>query len=183
MKSSLIVRPVAAADEAAIALLHAESWRSTYRGILPDRYLDQELLQDRKDHWARVFAGQAGTHITHIAELAGQPAGFICIRIGYDEGYDGTIDNLHISPELTGSGIGRRLLISGITAFRDAGGRSVCLWVFDANEGAVRFYERLGGTVTQTGFDSLGGGKAAHRQFAWDDPNDLIAACIENRES
>ena len=34
-----------------IAALQTESWRSAYRGILPESYLDGPILEERQTHW------------------------------------------------------------------------------------------------------------------------------------
>jgi hypothetical protein len=55
------VREANAGDAAAIARLHVESWRATYRGILRDEYLDgnaaAELLA-RREGALPAHAGQ-----------------------------------------------------------------------------------------------------------------------------
>ena len=44
----LLVRPATPADETVIAALHTESWRQSYRGALPDKYLDGALAKDMR---------------------------------------------------------------------------------------------------------------------------------------
>jgi len=44
-------RPIVALDATTIAYLHATSWRSAYRGILPDEYLEDDIEADRLTHW------------------------------------------------------------------------------------------------------------------------------------
>ncbi len=38
-------------DVATIAALHADSWRSVYRGILSDEFLDADLIANREALW------------------------------------------------------------------------------------------------------------------------------------
>jgi len=47
-----------------------------------------------------------------------------------------------------GKGHGRRLLEEAIEHFRQDGCTEVCLWVFEGNEHAMRFYEHLGFSFT-----------------------------------
>ena len=49
------IRLARAADAPGIAALQAESWRATYRGFLPDAYLDREVFEDRTAAWSRRF--------------------------------------------------------------------------------------------------------------------------------
>ena len=58
-----------------------------------------------------------------------------------------------------------------------SGAANLCLTVFDANEGAIRLYKRLGGALTERGFDDIGGGKAADTRVEWHDLPALLEAC------
>jgi ribosomal protein S18 acetylase RimI-like enzyme len=52
------------------------------------------------------------------------------------------IDNLYVQPELRGSGLANRLFESACDWSRNRGLRQVRLKVYEANRGAVRFYEQ-----------------------------------------
>src|SRR5437763_12653857 len=41
------------ADAAAVARLHAESWRRHYRGAYADAFLDGDVEADRRNEWSR----------------------------------------------------------------------------------------------------------------------------------
>ena len=45
MEYAIVV--AASRDASAIAALHAESWRSAYRGLYPDEFLDGPILEER----------------------------------------------------------------------------------------------------------------------------------------
>ena len=55
--STISLVAASAQDLEPIALLHARSWRNTYRGIVPDEFLDQVADSDRRKFWAARFAG------------------------------------------------------------------------------------------------------------------------------
>ena len=55
MTGSVTLTPATSADAAAIALLHAQSWRIAYRGLLADEYLDEHVLGDRTSFWSTRF--------------------------------------------------------------------------------------------------------------------------------
>jgi hypothetical protein len=46
------VRPAILADALSVAVVQVESWRSTYRGLVPDEYLDG-LSIDRRERSGR----------------------------------------------------------------------------------------------------------------------------------
>lgn len=70
---------------------------------------------------------------TWVWEEEGAIIGFIVLS-------DATVDYLYVEPAMTGRGIGSALLRQA-KARRPAG---FCLWTFQRNEGARRFYERHG---------------------------------------
>ena len=43
------------------------------------------------------------------------------------------------------------------------------LWVFESNEKAIRFYERLGGTQKEQGPKNIFGYEVPSRKIEWDD--------------
>jgi hypothetical protein len=54
-------RQAAANDVAAIASLHAESWRRHYRGAYLDSHLDGDVVADRMAEWSdRLSGSEAG---------------------------------------------------------------------------------------------------------------------------
>jgi GNAT superfamily N-acetyltransferase len=61
--------------------------------------------------------------------------------------------SMWVAPEARRTGAGR-LLVDAVSAWAAAwGGHRVILWVFGANEGALRFYERIGFHVLSDGPD------------------------------
>ncbi len=66
----------------------------------------------------------------------------------------GSIQNLGVTAEHRGKGIGRALLGKALEGFREAGMKEVILEVTCDNFGAVRLYQRLGWKVDQVVFKS-----------------------------
>src|SRR5258705_5384170 len=98
-------------DAAANARLHAESWRSAYRGMLSDEYLDHRVHHERAALWQQRFSEQAEKpFFVILAETETELAGFACAFPDQHPTYGAYLDNLHVVPQRTGQGIGRRLL-------------------------------------------------------------------------
>ena len=72
-----------------------------------------------------------------------------------DGGEVGMIQNIGITPEFRGRGLGSLMVMRSLQGFREAGMRLVTLEVTGKNEGAVRLYERLGFEVQRTVFKSV----------------------------
>jgi ribosomal protein S18 acetylase RimI-like enzyme len=142
----LVFRDAAQHDAAAIAALHAESWRSAYRGILLDEFLDQRAHLERAEVWRRRFMGPPERPMfTLLAEEGCELVGFACVFPDENVVFGSFLDNLHVAPGLTGKGIGRELL-SGVTRrlVQDGSHSGLYLWVLEQNVRARRFYERAG---------------------------------------
>ncbi|MGH6946246.1 MAG: GNAT family N-acetyltransferase [Kiloniellales bacterium] len=177
--SALTVRIRAAGPDeaAAIAALHSESWRSAYRGILPDALLDGPLELERARHWRDVLAGVMADDAILVAEQRAALVGFIAVFAKGEPGFGAVIDNLHVRPALKGGGIGRRLLGAAAERFAAAGTTALHLWVYDANRPTLAFYEKLGGVVEERGLERNGDLEIPHSRVVWRDLAALAARC------
>jgi predicted N-acetyltransferase YhbS len=113
------IRMAAAGDAEAIAALHAESWRSTYRGTFSDPYLDGEAPGERLRHWIkRLRSGPRPDQGVLVAMEDGVCVGFICIHLESETAWGPALDNLHVRPDRKGRGIGSRLIREGLAWIR-----------------------------------------------------------------
>lgn len=158
-----------AADAPAIAALHAESWRAHYRGACRDAYLDSDVVSDRRRVWQERLSRPAPNQYVVLAELDDAPIGFACVHGGADPRWGSLLDNLHVRPGHQGQGVGARLVADVVAWCRahhpHAG---LYLWVLAGNEGAQRFYRRLGardhgGELSE----APGGGRIHGRRYVW----------------
>ena len=174
--SGLSVRPIVAADAPLVAALQAASWRSLYRGLLSDDYLAHTLEGERRAVWEQRLAGDDARHLGLVAVRDSVVVGFAFAIAAADRRYGSLLDNLHVSAELRGLGIGRLLLSElarEIQARRWETG--LFLWVFEVNAGARRFYERYGAVPVEVSLrDTPGGGVARGWRYAWPDATALI---------
>jgi GNAT superfamily N-acetyltransferase len=137
------------ADDAdAVAALHVASWRSAYRGVFTDQYLDHEADAERRQAWRSRLATPGADWGLVAEDAAGRLLGFAYVMPAHDPVWGDYVDNLHVAPGLKGGGIGRRLM-QGVAQrlHRDGSTRPLFLWVLDANTAARGFYERLGAEV------------------------------------
>ena len=168
-----MIRTATAADATAIALLHAASWRSAYRGALPDAYLDGPIVAERLAVWTRQLATLAAGDTVLVATGAAGLEGFAAAFARPDG--DALLDNLHVAPPLRGKGLGRQLLIEVARRLLSAGSRAMHLWVFDVNGDGRRFYERHGALATARRSEPMFGAEVAETRLAWPDLAALAA--------
>lgn len=168
---TLTIRPIGADDADLVASLHTASWRTAYRGILSDDYLDQHAAAERQRHWTQRLAAPRDEETGRIACLDGRPVAFLYLIADQDPARGTLIDNLHVAPHVRGAGLGHRLLAEAAQVV-DARGwpPGLHLWVFEANAGARRFYERHGAVQTdRIRYDSADGGRHPALCYAWAD--------------
>lgn len=173
----MIVRPATTDDLDAIAILHVRSWRGTYRGILPDAFLDGPVEDDRLSHWHELMEEVEGGRITLVAEATDGIDGFVSATASGEDGVDAYIEHIHVRPALKGAGIGRRLLAEAADMLIAQGHGSVYLLVFSDNHQAIRFYERLGGVTTSDGTEDMAGSQIARSRVVWRNLAGLAVAC------
>jgi ribosomal protein S18 acetylase RimI-like enzyme len=177
-RGEITIRPIVAADAATVADLHTTSWRSAYRGMLRDAYLDGDIATERRQAWAARLETPVDANYGFIAESEAGPVGFV-FMLGRDDATWGTlVDNLHVLPDLKGRGIGRRLLEAAAHETRRRyPGERVFLFVFEKNLPARRFYASIGGREVERGIvEPPGGGSQVHWRVAWDDADQLLAS-------
>lgn len=171
-----MIRDANANDAAAIADLHLRSWRSAYRGIVDNAYMDGALAGEMTDRWRNVFAGARTHSLILVAEQDGALAGFIAIWPETDSPDTAYIDNLHVDPDRRGGGVGRRLLAEAARRLPQLGFNGAALWVFAENSGAVRFYERLNGRAAARTRKPVGGRLIEGIRMVWGDLDQLARA-------
>src|SRR6185436_13757074 len=130
--------PTACAELAQRVSRHALghiSRRARRRG--PPRVLDLALRQRRTRAQARAEDGEL--------------LGFVCVLLDTEPEWGARLDNLHVSPEAKGTGIGYVLFNAAREWIADvAPGMAMHLWCVERNYGARRFYERQGGKIVET---------------------------------
>lgn len=168
------IRPATAADAAAIADLHQRSWRSAYRGLLPDSYLDGPAGAELTARWGEAFAKDEPRRVILVAMAPDGIAGFVA---AWPRGPErALIDNLHVAPGQRGGGLGRRLMGRAAAELRRRGFETVFLEVIEGNHDARGFYRRLGGVEGELFVEPIGGHPTPVLPVAWDDLAVLEAA-------
>jgi GNAT superfamily N-acetyltransferase len=158
------------ADEAAIARLHADSWRTAYRGILRDEFLDGAVVANRRELWSARFSDlNRADQLILVSEERGEIQGFACAFFDADSEWGTLLDNLHVVPGSKGQGLGRELIFAVAENVRRYGHHPrLHLWVYEQNAGARRFYERLGGSATTCVAESApDGSQVSALRYVW----------------
>lgn len=179
--NKIIIRKASKIDAEGITLLHDKVWKSSYRGIFPDEWLDKPLDVikasiirrkkkieiDIENNWPNI-----------VAISNNQIIGWIAGGLNNDNNYpyDAELNAIYILKDFQYQGIGKVLVKSFVDLVKYNQLTSMILWVLKANSNAIKFYHRLGGKLVgekkyKNKFPIVG--------YAWDDIN-LINEILSN---
>ncbi|MBY8976544.1 GNAT family N-acetyltransferase [Rhodobacteraceae bacterium NNCM2] len=166
----VMIRPALPVDRDAIVAIHSASWRDSYRGILPDDQLGPDLEGRHQTLWSQIFGKPVPGRVILVGVVDNAVRGFIISNPDREDPGLDFIAALHVAPEARGQAIGGTLMREWADRMTGIGRKRAMLFVADGNQGARRFYRRLGG-VEGPAFDhNLGGhGEAPSRRVTWED--------------
>lgn len=172
------IRLATPADAEAIATVRVGAWRTTYRGLIPDSYLDKMTVEDSTALWSRVLTAAPNTTNTFVAEVGTRVVGFVSGLMLPEpkHGFDSELTGLYIVPELHRAGLGRRLVATVAAAQRSHGATGMIVWVIAGNKGARAFYERLDATLVVEQPFTWDGMDLVEAGYGWHDLPALIAS-------
>ncbi len=146
---ALTIRTAVAGDADAIAALHVDVWRRTYRDLAPAAAYDALDLAARRRSWDAILSEARADAATLVAEKDGTLAGF---AHGGPPGNDafggrGEVKYFYVATKFARQGIGRVLLATLAGRLADRGYQGIALGVVVGNEPALAFYRALGAQV------------------------------------
>jgi ribosomal protein S18 acetylase RimI-like enzyme len=162
-----MVRPAVIDDAAAIARVHVASWRTTYRGLLPDDFLASLGEEPYTERWTRVIAD--GSSRVFVVDENGEIAGFAsCGRERAGEiGYAGELYAIYVLDSAQRQGHGRELVRAVAGALREMRLEDMIVWVLRDNTAARHFYERLGGVYVRAQPITIGTATLEEVSYGW----------------
>jgi GNAT superfamily N-acetyltransferase len=167
-----VIVPPGPADAEALARLHVESWRETYRGLLPDAFLDGMSVEAHGRRWASALAspapGETTLALAGPARLVGYASGGPSRRGGWE------IATLYLLRLAQGQGQGRRLVSALARVFADQGGGGLTISALRDNVAARTFYARLGGVAQPPRLTPGPGGIVCEVNYFWPDVSSLL---------
>lgn len=170
-----MIREADAADAPAIARVHVESWRTTYRGIIPDDFLASLSVERRARFWAETLGTPDRSGFAFVAEdVSGTVIGFAAggPELEQDPIYTGEMYAIYLLAEAQGRGIGRRLARAVAERLSAAGHAAMLVWVAAANP-SRHFYAALGGVPIRERQVTIGGVSLTEVAYGWEDTRPL----------
>jgi GNAT superfamily N-acetyltransferase len=146
------IRAAKRGDAQAIARVHVQAWRESYRGLVPDRLIEALSVERNAQMWADILERGESCIVLVVEHLGSE--GYQAEVVGFGSattarrrelGTSGEVTAIYLLDKVKHRGIGRMLLTGLFGVLAGRGHRSAGLWVLGHNHPTRRFYEALGG--------------------------------------
>lgn len=175
----IVIRRAAPRDAEAIARVRIDGWRTSYRGLVPNAYLDGMQVDASTALWDKILtAGPNPASVfvaTHGDEVIGFAAGNMLAEPKF--GLNAELTAVYLRREFQRVGLGRRLIAAVVDAQRALGATGMIVWVIAGNKPARAFYEALGAELLIEQAFQWDGMDLLEAGYGWHDLIALAAAC------
>ncbi|MCE5322301.1 GNAT family N-acetyltransferase [bacterium] len=166
----MLIRNATIEDAAGIARVAIDTWRTAYRGLMDDEYLDNTSYERSEQGWQRGLAEK--NCFTFVAtDDDGRIIGFAHAgpeRDG-DPTYKCELYALYVLQEYQGRGIGKALFDKVAERFTSDGTGGMIIWVLTENKSRM-FYEHINGRFIRRKTLTIGGRELEASAYGWDTP-------------
>lgn len=166
------IRAAKPGDEKAIAQVVIDTWKDAYQGIVSQHFLDSLTTEKHEVLLTQQIA--QNTQIIYVMESEqNQIQGMISGGVDRSEKYDCEIVAIYIDRDYQKCGIGKRLFLECINAFRTQGCKSMVIWTFENNKDRG-FYDKMGGVVAEHKTYPIGNQDLPLVGYVWNDIDEII---------
>jgi ribosomal protein S18 acetylase RimI-like enzyme len=163
------IRAALPADAAVVAGIHHHGWTDSYKGLLPDVYLDSLDADACLSRWVSALADGTPLEIL-VAEFDGRVVGFVAAGPSTDPDATaaGEIWDLWVAADARSQGVGGELLRVALDHLA-AGHQAALVWVLGENARGRTFYARTGAVhdgMTRT--TPITAGTMTDVRYLWD---------------
>ncbi|OGC91587.1 MAG: hypothetical protein A2W25_10755 [candidate division Zixibacteria bacterium RBG_16_53_22] len=174
------IRHARVEDAEAISRVHVDSWKTTYRGMVPDHVLDGLNYERNTLRWREMLSNIGEMKCFLVAETSdGQVVGFATggPNRELDTGYNGELYAIYISNENQNRGVGKRLVLNIALWLIHHRYTSMLVWVLEKNP-AKYFYEALGGCYVSRKKIEIGSALIDEISFGWPNLAEFVNAHV-----
>lgn len=161
------IRNVMLQDAQGIAKVHVDSWRTTYKGILPQSFLDNLSYAKRTELWQKNIANE--NNVVFVAENDhGEIVGFVCgaTRETNVEANSSDLTSIYLLEECQGQGVGKMLLKKMMESFKARHYQTIYVDVLADNK-TRHFYEYYGAEYVKSVSLASGGTEIEEAIYVW----------------
>ena len=166
--SRFAIREATLADAEGIARASADSWRSSYRGILPEHVLDRIDVEHRADKRRAILRDRSVFQLVAYDVTHGDIVGYCDAGPSRRGIAAGEIYAFYLVHHAKRHGLGTEMFERVCTWLRANEMHSLIIWVLVNNTHARRFYEAMGGRVGNRFQSSVAGFGVTEQAYVWD---------------
>lgn len=169
------IRRAILSDAKGIAKVHVESWKTTYKNIIPDDFLEALSYEQRTDLWIRNISKETNYIFvaeTNQREIIGFADG--CKREGNTIENSGDLTSIYLLEEYQKKGAGKQLLKHLFLQFEKLGFDRVFVEVLEENETRF-FYEYYGANLFKSKKTIIAGADLTLLIYEWNNVTDVLS--------
>ena len=166
----MLIRPAVIEDATAISVVHINTWKTTYRGMVPDYVIDGLDYVKNNRRWHQTLSQNSNSRTFVAVSDDGKIMGFSTAGPNRNQQYkfDGELYAIYILKQFQGQGVGRAIVTEVAKWLYSQGHRSMILWVLKDNP-AKNFYEAMGGKYINTEKVEIGNAMLDELSYGWND--------------
>jgi ribosomal protein S18 acetylase RimI-like enzyme len=170
----MIIRKAKLDDATGIAKVHVDSWRTTYKGIIPDDFLNNLSYEQRTELWKGNITKE-DNYVVVAENNEGQIVGFADAWKRENNVLKSSSDltSIYLLKEYQGQGIGKKLLKELFEHFKQLGNGKIFVEVLEENKTRY-FYEYYGAKLVKTVQIKMGEKILNELIYEWDNIDDVI---------
>ncbi len=170
------IRKAKVDDARGIAKVHIDTWRTTYKGIVPEDHLSELSYEKLEGGWTKILQQISPPEAVFVVEDSEEGiVGFV--RVGPCQGeeypYDAELHAIYLYQCHQRKGLGKQLFFHATRYLLQHEMKSLILWVLVDNS-ASHFYKALGGEVVANKRIDIGGKSLPAIAYAWLDLEQLV---------
>ncbi|AFZ33298.1 GCN5-related N-acetyltransferase [Gloeocapsa sp. PCC 7428] len=138
------IREAAISDVNTLAQIHVASWRTSYRGIMPDDLLDNLSVNEFEQIWYNNLHNNDRVNL--VCQVEDQVVGWASLGVSRDDDALSTKElyGIYLFPNQYRRGYGSALWEAVLQICAAQGATRITLWVLYNNVNARHFYEQMG---------------------------------------
>ncbi|WP_431799766.1 N-acetyltransferase family protein [Halobacillus andaensis] len=174
--SKFKIRIAVVNDAEGIAKVSTSSWKTTYKEILPQSFLDSLNSETKIEKWRSILEEDNEVSFIYVAvNKAEEIVGFCHFgkeRTG-NYPYEGELYALYLYKEVQGQGIGKGLVEFSVDKLNKSGIRNLMVWVLKDNPSS-KFYQHLGARLIDKKQITVAGESFIEAAYAWESTESLL---------
>ena len=145
----LKIRDARLSDAREIAAIKVDTWKSSYKGIVPDDYLENLDYASQTQKYTLMIRKEKDTFVL-VAEEDSKVVAFATggKELTNEYNYSGEIYSIYVRDEFQKNGIGHQLVSEAAKRLNDMGISSMLVWALEESP-FKKFYEEMKGKVVE----------------------------------